>query len=157
MTPETIPKTLAELEFTRDLTPEQREKLAAMAFEVNFPEDFVIFRERDPGELLYLITKGKVALTITVPGKGRVNILTLGPGQPLGWSSLFPSSQKTASARTVTPVEALAFNAAQLRETMDEDNALGYALLWRIADVIAQRLRATRLQLLDIYAPGKEC
>ncbi|NOZ71428.1 MAG: cyclic nucleotide-binding domain-containing protein [Chloroflexi bacterium] len=157
MTPETVPKLLQELEFTRDLTPEQIEKLASLAFEVSFPENFTIFRERDAGELLYLIKSGQVALYVSVPGQGRKTILTLGPGQILGWSALFPTGRKTASARTVSPTEAIAFNAAQLRETMEEDRDLGYALLWRIADVIASRLRATRLQLLDIFAPNREC
>ncbi len=157
MSPETIPKLLQTLEFTKDLPPEQLEKLAELAFEVSFPEDFTIFRETDAGELLYLIKSGQIALYVSVPGKGRKTILTLGPGQLLGWSSLFPSSRKTASARTVTPTEAIAFNAAQLREAMDEDKDLGYAILWRVADVIASRLKATRLQLLDIFAPGREC
>ena len=156
MTPETIPKTLQELAFTQDMTPEQIEKLAALAFEASFPEDFTIFKERDAGELLYLIKNGKVALYVNVPGQGRKTILTLGPGQILGWSSLFPSGRKTASARTITPVEAIAFNAAQLREAMDADPALGYAILWRVADVVASRLKATRLQLLDIFAPSSE-
>ena len=31
---------------------------------------------------------------------------------------------------------------------------LGCALLWRVAGVIASRLKATRLQLLDIFEPG---
>ena len=157
MSPETIPKTLQELEFTRDLTPEQIESLAKLAFEVSFPEDHIIFRESDVGELIYLIKSGQVALYGSVAGQGRKTILTLGPGQLLGWSSLFPSGRKTAGARAVTPVEAIAFNAAQLRELMDEDKDLGYAILWRVADVIASRLKATRLQLLDIFAPSREC
>jgi CRP-like cAMP-binding protein len=156
MSPETIPKALQELAFTRDMTPEQTEKLADLAFEVSFPEDFTIFRETDAGELLYLIREGQVALYVSVPGQGRKTILTLGPGQILGWSSLFPSGRKTASARTVTATEALAFNAAQLREAMDADTDLGYAILWRVADVVASRLKATRLQLLDIFAPSRE-
>jgi CRP-like cAMP-binding protein len=156
MSPETIPKALQELAFTRDMTPEQTEKLAELAFEVSFPEDFTIFRETDAGELLYLIREGQVALYVSVPGQGRKTILTLGPGQILGWSSLFPSGRKTASARTVTATEALAFNAAQLREAMDADTDLGYAILWRVADVVASRLKATRLQLLDIFAPSRE-
>ncbi len=157
MSPETIPETLQELAFTRDLSKEQIDELAALAFEVSFPEDFTIFRETEAGELLYLIRKGQVALYVSVPGQGRKTILTLGPGQIFGWSSLFPSGRKTASARTVTPVEAIAFNAAQLREAMDANKDLGYALLWRIADVVASRLKATRLQLLDIFAPSREC
>ena len=156
MASETILETLQGLEFTRDLPPAQIEKLAALAFDVHFPENFTIFRELEAGELLYLIKEGQVALFVRVPGEGRTTILTLGPGELLGWSSLFPSGRKTASARTITLVEAIAFNAAQLREAMEEDNALCCSLLWRVTQIIASRLKATRLQLLDIYAPGQE-
>ncbi len=156
MMPETIPKVLQELDFTSDMPPEHIEKLAELAFAVSFPENFTIFRETEAGELLYLINSGQVALFVSVPGKGRTTILTLRPGELLGWSSLFPSGRRTAGARTITPVEAIAFNAAQLREAMDEDSALCCSLLWRVTQIIASRLKATRLQLLDIYAPSQE-
>ena len=157
MTSETISKILRELTFSQGMPSEKIDKLAALAFEARFPENFTIFKEREAGELLYLIKSGQVALSMNVPGQGRKTILTLGPGQLVGWSSLFPSGRKTASAHTITPVEAIAFNTAQLRDAMDADPELGYAILWRVADVIASRLHATRLQLLDIYAPSKEC
>ena len=152
MTAEFILKSFEELEIARDLTPEQIETLASMAFEVSFSEDQVIFREADVGELLYIIVDGQAAIDIFVPGQGRTTVLTVGPGQLLGWSSLFPSGRKTAGARTTTPTTAIAVNAAQLREAMQADHDLGCALLWRISEVIAGRLKATRLQLLDIFA-----
>ena len=155
MTPETVLETFQELDFTREMDPAILEKLSALAFEVSFAEGQWIFRESDVGEIVYLINEGKVALSVSVPGQGRKNILTLGPGQILGWSSLFPSGRKTASARTMTPVQAIAFNAAQLREAIEEDHDLGCALLWEIANIVAGRLKATRLQLLDIFAPSE--
>ncbi len=157
MTPETILEAFQELDFTKDMEPAVLERLSALAFEVNFAEGQWIFRETDVGELVYLIKEGKTVLSVSVPGQGRKSILTLGPGQILGWSSLFPSGRKTASARTVTPTQAFAFNASQLREAMDEDHNLGCALLWAITDVIAGRLKATRLQLLDIFAHSAPC
>ncbi|NOX63350.1 MAG: cyclic nucleotide-binding domain-containing protein [Chloroflexi bacterium] len=152
MTTDTILQRLQELEFTRDLEPDQLEKLAKVSALVQFDEERVIFREQDVGEYIYIIDEGKVALEIYAPGRGRTTILTLGPGELLGWSSIFPGSRKTAGARAMTPVKAIAMNAAQLREIMDEDCMLASAILWRVSSVIASRLKATRLQLLDIFA-----
>lgn len=152
MTATTVLETLQELDFSKDLTPSQIETLAEMAFEVNFSEGQVLFREADVGELVYAIDEGQVALDIYVPGQGKTTILTLGPGQIVGWSSLIPSGTKTASARAVTPTKAIAINAAQLREAMDLDHDLGYAILWSLVGVVSSRLKATRLQLLDIFA-----
>ena len=146
---------LQELEFTRDLEAGHIEKLAAIAYEVTFVAGQTLFREKDVGEFVYLIAEGKVALDIYVPGRGRTSVLTVGPGELLGWSSLFPSAQKTASARAVTDTQAIALNAAQLRDVMQADHDLGCALLWRVTEVIAGRLKATRLQLLDIFAPAE--
>ena len=44
-------------------------------------------------------------------------------------------------------------NGVQLRKTCEKDHDLGYALAWYLAGVIAERLKATRLQLLDMFAP----
>jgi len=39
-----------------------------------------------------------------------------------------------------------------LRAKCEEDHDLGYEMLKRLIDLIASRLDATRLQLLDIYS-----
>ncbi len=156
MATESVLQTLQAMEFTRDLEPRHLEKLASMATEVSFAEGETIFREGDMGDVVYLIQEGRVAVEIHVPGRGRVTVLTVGPGQLLGWSSIFPPRRKTASGRAVTPVRAIAINATQLREACQADHDLGYAILWRVAEVIADRLKATRMQLLDVFAPGGE-
>ncbi len=152
----TMLEALQSLDFTRGLESKHLAKLATMAHEAIFPADHVIFREGDPGELVYVIEEGQVAIDIKVPGKGRTVILTVGPGELLGWSSLFPAERKTAGARATTPTRAIALNAAQMRETMQSDHDLGCVLLWRVATIIAGRLKATRLQLLDIFAHEPE-
>ena len=142
---------LQESEIVRDLSQEQIEKLATLASERTFSEGEMIFRENEVGNVLYVIGEGQVAIEIRVPGRGRSTILTVGPGQLLGWSSLFPSERKTANARCVRATRALAIDATRLREMIHQDHDLGCLLLWSIAEIIAGRLKATRLQLLDIF------
>jgi CRP-like cAMP-binding protein len=145
---------IQESQIGYQLSQEQVEKLAALASERNFAAGEIIFRENEVGNVLYIIGEGQVAIEIRVPGRGRSTILTVGPGQILGWSSLFPSERKTASARSVHPTKAVAIDATRLRETIEQDHDLGCLLLWRIAEIIAGRLKATRLQLLDIFEPA---
>ena len=152
MTSETVLESLQDMEFTRTLSPEQLEKLAGISLAVTFAEGQMLFHERDVGEFVYLIDEGQVATDIFVPGKGPVTVMTLGPGQLVGWSSLLLSENKTASAKAVTATRAIAINAAQLREMMDQDHDMSCVILWEVARVIAGRLRATRLHLLDIFA-----
>ena len=154
MTSEAMVKALQAMEFLQGLERPQLEKLAAMAKEVAFAEDEVIFREGEVDNVVYLIQQGQAAIEIHTSSRSWATILTVGPGQLLGWSSLFSQMRKTAKGRAVTPTRAIALDAVQLREVCDADHELGYVIGWRLAELIANRLKATRLQLVDIFAPG---
>jgi CRP-like cAMP-binding protein len=144
------------MELARGLDPKHVDKLASIAKEAAFAEDQTIFHEGDLSDEVYLIQEGQVAIEIHVPSRGRMTILTVGPGQLLAWSSLFTTQRKTASGRTLSPTRAITINGADLREACDADHDLGYTVMWKVAGVIADRLKATRLQLLDMFAPEYE-
>ncbi len=143
--------TLSHLAFTQGLEPEEQRRIAELASPCAWDAGATVFREGDRDSTLYLVEVGRVAIEISVPGRGRVTILTVGPGEVFGWSSLFFQRPKTASARTVEPTRALALDAARLRALCDADTRVGYLLTQRILAVVSERLQATRMQLLDIY------
>ena len=92
-----------------------------------------------------------MALQVFVPGRGPITLDTLGAGEVLGWSWLFPPYRWHFDAQTVEQTRAIAFNGECLRTKCDADPHLGYALMQRFAHIMMQRLQATRLQLLDMY------
>jgi CRP-like cAMP-binding protein len=103
--------------------------------------------------LFYLLLSGKIALEASAPGR-VVRIQTLGEGDELGWSSfLSDAGGKQFQARSIEPARALAFDGARLRQAFEQDPAFGLALMQRLLRVVAERLQATRVQLLDLYAP----
>ena len=138
-----------------EVEPIHLESLAKIAKVVEFGANEVIFREGEAGDTVFLIEDGRIAVEIFVPGRGRTTVLTLGPGQLLGWSPLFKAKPNTATGRTLAPTRALALDASKLRNLCDRDHVLGCVIGWRLAEVIAGRLRSTRLQLLDIFAHEK--
>ncbi|NIM92695.1 MAG: cyclic nucleotide-binding domain-containing protein [Anaerolineales bacterium] len=148
-------ESLKTLEFTQDLEMHHLEKLASISTQVTFSEGATLFREEDKSELVYLIEEGDVSIVTQVPGHGQVTILTIGPGQILGWSSLFPPQRKTAGAIANEPTRVVAINATQLRELSQTDHELGNKIMWRVAEVISERLRAARRQLLDMFEPSR--
>jgi CRP-like cAMP-binding protein len=156
MTTDLVLDALRSMEFTQDLSPEQLEKLASISTYVTFSEGATIFQESDGSELVYLILDGEVSLISKVPGHGQVSILTVKPGQLLGWSSLFPPKKKTAGAQTLVPTKAIAINAAQLNELCRSDHDIGFEIMSRVAQVISNRLSAARDLLLDMFEPSKE-
>ena len=142
---------LNHLAFTQGLNPDQLDRIAQIASPRAWDATATIFREGDRDSDLYVVEEGRIAIEIAVPGRGRVTILTVGPGEVFGWSSLFFERLKTAAARAVVPTRALALDANRLRALCDADPSLGYVLTRRILEVVSLRLKATRVQLLDIY------
>lgn len=134
-----------------------REKLLSTATAVHWPAQTPIFLEGEADPYFYLVLNGRVALDISVPSRGRVTILTVSKDDPFGWSSLLPSMKiKTATARTIQETDAVRFDANQLRELCEQDHELGYAIYRQLAEIIALRLSATSLQLLDMYATAAQ-
>jgi len=144
---------LLDLAFTQGLDPGELDQIAQIAAPIQWDAGTTVFREGDRDPLLYVVEEGRIAIEIAVPGRGRVVILTVGPGEIFGWSSLFHQRPKAASARTIEPARALALDAIRLRELCDADPRIGYRLTRRILEVVSERLTATRMQLLDIYSP----
>jgi CRP-like cAMP-binding protein len=147
---ETLEPLLAEHPFFRDLPPDDLRLIAGCAKNVRFDAGQMIFREGEDADQFYLIRQGKVALEVSTPN-GAAPIQTIGAGDVLGWSWLIPPYKWRFDARAVEPVLAFALDGKCLRGKSDDDPRLGYELLKRIAAVIAERLHATRLQMLDVY------
>ena len=110
-----------------------------------------VFVEGQPADHFYLIREGEVALETSVPGLGNKRIQTIGLGEALGWSWLFPPHLWHFTARSIHFSELIALEAKVLRNIADKDAVFRTELVARIAYVLLQRLQSTRLQLLDLY------
>ena len=89
------------------------------------------------------------------PGRGRQRILSLGPGDILGWSPLFEKATMVASAITLTETELCGIPVHELRDLCDSDHEIGYYFMREVAKALGRRLLATRLQLLDLFGNGE--
>ena len=95
---------------------------------------------------------GKVALEVFAPQHKPIVLETLGEGDILGWSWLLPPYIWKLHAHAVEDTAAIALDGKCLRTKCEQNHDLGYELLKRFAQIIVQRLEATRFQLLDVYA-----
>jgi CRP-like cAMP-binding protein len=77
-------------------------------------------------------------------------VYTVGLGQLFGWSSLFPPRRKTATARSVTPTRSIVIEANRLRDLFETDHTFESVIMRRVTEVVADRVKATRLQLLSL-------
>ncbi|QES52781.1 hypothetical protein DEJ50_31110 [Streptomyces venezuelae] len=124
-----------------------------LAREVNFPEGARIFDEGAPAESFWIVRSGTVTLELPVPGRRPAAIESLGPGELVGWSWLFPPYVWQLGAEAMTPVRAYEFDGATVRMQMDADPAFGSALGHWVGRVLAHRLHQTRTRLLDLSIP----
>ena len=102
----------------------------------------------------YLIETGKVVLESGEGFGDPVVVETIGAGDLLGWSWMFPPYVWHFTARAVEPTEAIFFYGTILREYCERDPALGYELFKRMAPVMLNRLQLARRKMLSIYAHG---
>src|SRR5579864_2029073 len=139
---------LAAHPFLRGMFPDQLDALAEAARDVKFPARHRLFEDGGSANRFWLIQSGHVLLDLHVPGEGPVVIETIGMGQLLGWSWLFPPYQCAFGAVAATAVEAFEFDAGLVRERCAAHPELGYEFNQRITRVLAKRLQATRIRLI---------
>ena len=135
--------------FFKGLNAHQLELLTGSAMEMQFEPGQSILQEGSPANRFYLILEGKVVLESKLEEGGMIPIQTLGPGDDLGWSWLFPPHYLHFSARALEPTRTILFYGTRLREQCEQDHDLGYQLLQRIAEVVIQHLRATQQRLME--------
>lgn len=146
---------VSEHPFFAGLEQQYCDLLAGCARNVRFEAGSYLFHEGDAADEFYLIRHGHVALQMDAPGRGALTFQTLGPGEIVGVSWLVAPYRWSYDARAVELTRAIGMDAKCLRGKCDDDHSLGYALFQRFIPIVAERLQATRLQMLDVYGvPG---
>ena len=149
---ESVNAVLQRHHFVAGFTPQHVAKLAPMATRVRFERDQIVFREGDDCHEFYLIVSGMIALEISAPGQ-TFRVQTLGADHEFGWSALLMGAGKHFQARALDRVEALAFDGGDLLAACKEDPQFGFVFMQHLLGIVAERLQATRLQILDMYSP----
>lgn len=148
---ESLERILSEHPFFKDLSPEYITLITGCAANGVFQEGEFLFKEGDPADKFFVIRRGKVMVETHVPNRGPVAIQSREAGEVLGWSWLVPPYQWHFDAKAVEQTRALVFDGKCLRDKFADNHDLGYEILQRFVNIIAERLDATRLQLMDVY------
>ncbi len=148
---ENLEKILKEHPFLSELKERHIKLITGCASNVVFKADEFIFREGDEADKFYIIRHGKVVIETYLPQRGPIAIQSREEGDVTGWSWLIPPYRWHFDARATELTRAIALDGKCLRGKCEEDHELGYIFMKKFAILIAQRLEATRIQLLDIY------
>ncbi|MBT3153950.1 cyclic nucleotide-binding domain-containing protein [Streptomyces sp. CHD11] len=137
----------------RALPLDHRDRLVRTAREVSFPQGTRLFEEGGRADRFWVIRTGTVELDMHVPGRRAAVIERLGHNELVGWSWLFSPHVWQLGAEAATPVRVYEFDAPAVLALCEEDPVLGRAVARWVGDVVAHRLHASRIRLLDLYGP----
>ncbi len=138
--------------FLAKFSPRVQEKLMALAEPFQFKAGQDIIGEGDSSLYLYIVKSGRVAVEMDVPSKGRCMIRTGDAGDMFNWSALVEPRLATAAVRAMEDTEAIGIKGGVLMDECRKDHELGFELYRALTDVIASRLIATRLQLVNVFS-----
>lgn len=151
-----LPRLLAGTWFATDIPPGPLARLAAVGRLVDYPVGAVLVREGRPCRELGVVVSGRIAIRLSLPGGDDRTILTIEPGDIVGWSAVLDPGLATSTAVIVADATLVVFDGVPLREALTADPELAAAVYQRLLASVAQRLTATRVQLLDLYRPAGE-
>jgi CRP/FNR family transcriptional regulator, cyclic AMP receptor protein len=127
--------------------------LAAVARRRRLADREVLLTQGQPSTELWWVLGGRLALSVEHEGRSVV-VMTLGPGDMLGWSTLRDDPTALATARAVGATELLSIPADSIREALAACTPMSQTLLRRLLGIAAADLDATRTQLLRLGREG---
>ena len=150
----TIAPTVIDHPFVKTMAPEYVEVLSKNAQEIEFVKGEMLFRQGEPANRFFLIESGKVSLECRSEDGQDILVQTVGAGDVLGWSWLFPPFSWHFQARVVEPGRAIVLDGGHLLVTCEEHPRFGYELMKRLTHVVIQRLENESKKL--IAAEGRK-
>lgn len=108
----------------------------------------VIFAQGDPGERVFVISCGKVKISLRGPGGLENLVAVLGPSDLFGELAVFDPGQRTGTATAITDVTALWLDRVTVCTWMAEQPLVAERLL----ELLTRRLRRTDDDLVGLIS-----
>jgi CRP/FNR family transcriptional regulator, cyclic AMP receptor protein len=151
MNNQVLVNTMGKTRFLQGVAEGDLANLADLGRLEEYNEGEVIFTEGDPVDSVYLVISGQVALDVQGSGVSPQLLLSVGPGESLGWSALMRRRQRVSTAKATARTRVIRFNGEQLLALCDSQPQFGYQIMRATAAALADRLHAMRLRFLDVY------
>ena len=125
---------LSQVDVFRVLDAEKIDRLARRLRLAPFGPGEVILREGDPGDSLYVLRTGEVAVRVNVRGQAR-DVTTLKAGQFFGEMSLMTGASRSATIVAKSDVECYVVSKDAFQEILEQKPELAAT----ISEILAQR------------------
>ncbi len=138
----------------RELTPEQLNHLVDLFDREALEADRVVFAQGDPAERLYVLLSGHVSIRFKPHDGDMLTVTEIEAGGVFGWSAALGRRSYTSCAVCDEGGEALSIRGADLRRLCERHPDTGVIILERLAEVIAERLKSTHEQVVELLRLG---
>ncbi len=143
---------LQTIPWLMDLSIDQIKQLEKISGCLFLSEGEFLYKEGDNDNLLYIVSEGTLAIEIFVPGRGQVRLYNADPLDIVGWDSMTPVARnRITTISALKKCNLIYFDGLALNELCENDKELGYVIMRRLSNVIASRMLATRLKLIDLF------
>jgi len=144
-----IVELLRDTTFFRGIDDRYLHDLAPLCRQEEFANRTTIFEGSDRAKEVYFIVDGRISLAIC-DATGCRQVATIEKGDLMGWAPLIGRTRLFDSARTISRVKTIVIDADELLKFCTAHTEFGFEFMRRAARVLAERLSATRIQLLEI-------
>ncbi|MRG93472.1 cyclic nucleotide-binding domain-containing protein [Polyangium spumosum] len=129
------------------LTYREQAEILAISEVKGYPAGAAIVTEGEPGEDLYVILRGRVAVE-----KDNVAITSILTGGYFGEMGLVDDSKRSATVRALEPTRTMVITRADMMNVMRREPVLAVKLLWSFVQGLSQRLRTVNTELSEARA-----
>ena len=153
------PEILRRYPFFAFMSPAQLREVAMISDEMELGTDETLFRMGSPADALYLLRHGSIELHYVVIDEHLPHLRkdfmvgTINPGDVLGVSAVINPGELTATAVATEPCQVLRMDGERLLALVLKDPALATGLYYQLAQVVLERLHATRTLLAAASSP----
>lgn len=104
----------------------------------------VLFRLGDLADRVFVIERGRIALTMPIRVREREEAVLVEErqaGETVGWSALIPPHRFTLTATAPLDTDVLAIERGALVEYLDSQPEIGYLVMRNLAEIMGRRLQ----------------
>ena len=128
---------LRRIEIFEKLSPQDLAAIASVARESSFDANQEVIREGEPGDTLYLVLEGQVAVIKNQSDGGELELDRIGEQDYFGEMALFEDIPRTATIRTLVPCRMLVLHKHAFNEIVREYPQIAL----EICKVLSNRIR----------------
>lgn len=147
---------LKKISIFKDLSEADLEAVMAKMKALNFPAGKTLFNEGDPGDELFVVSGGRVAVTVKSPEGEEILLSEAGEGSFFGEMSIIEKAPRSATCRTKEETTVLSLKAEDFMGLIEENPDAAVPVMNRMLSITAERLLKTGAFLSQMVRWGEE-